>query len=100
MSYNKRWRPSARQRRDFAIKMQDSNEKIAYDERKKERFWNGTYVPTKEQYDFCMLNRNLADTSEKEDAFNQIIFGYSCNEKISHNYIHIVNELRRSRNTI
>ena len=102
MSY--RWKPNASQRREFAIKMQDPEEKAAYEERKRfknsyDGFKNKEFIPTKEQYEnaFKMLN-NINLTDNQKDACNQVIYGYDCQEKIHHDYIHIINEFRRSEN--
>jgi hypothetical protein len=103
---NYKWKPSASQRRAFAERMKDPDEQKAYNIRKaekKEKFYDslkspGTganYVPTKAQHDFCVFNRKGIETPEQEDAANQICFGYSCNEKVDHFYIHIINEIIR-----
>jgi len=43
-----------------------------------------------------MENIDLFKTSEEKDALNFVTSAYSCNEKVNHCYIHIVNEKRRS----
>ena len=96
-----KWRPNASQRKAFAEKMKDPEEKAAYEERKRfkhsyEGFKDRDFIPTKEQYDFCMTYPELFITEEEKDAVNQIIYGYGCNEKIHHQYIHIINEKRRN----
>ena len=107
MSY--RWRPSKTARRDFAKKMQNDSEFAAEYEARKEareqkrrstssfdyRIAGGSYVPTKEQHDFCFENMEMFKTQEQMNAANMIIFGYSCQEKVNHDSIHIINELRR-----
>lgn len=103
---NGRYRPSKSEKRAFAIRMQDKDEKQAYEARKEAKAEKrrstsqfnyskagGSYVPTKEQYIFVM-NHDYT-TSEEREAFDMVVYGYSCQEKISHDYIHIVNELRR-----
>lgn len=107
-----RWRPNASQRRAFAERMQDPEEKAAYEERKRKRnsyegFKDREFVATREQHDFCLSNMHLATEYDEqhprtggnqitaEDAFNQVMSSFSCNEKIHHDYIHIVNEIRR-----
>lgn len=103
-----RWKPSASQRRAFAERMKDPNEKAAYEARKVARVEKrrassqfdyetagGQYVPTREQYDYCMQNMHLADTPAVENAFNSVIYGFTCREKVPHDHIHMVNELRR-----
>ena len=107
MSY--RWRPSKSQRKAFAIRMQDPEEQAAYTARKEERAEKrratsvfdydkagGMYVATKEQHDFAMWKRPANLTPEQEDAFNQVASSYICQEKIHHDLIHMVNELRRA----
>lgn len=108
-----RWKPSKAQRREFAQRMQDPDEKAAYEARKVEKAekrragskfdYNsagGRYVPTKEQHDFCFNNMHLFATSEEVDAANMVMSGFVCNERVHHDYIHIVNEKRRSQNTL
>ena len=106
MSY--KWKPSASQKREFAAKMQDPEEKAAYYQRKEDKAvkrrlgsnfdYNsagGKYVPTKAQYDFTMsFNKDL--TPEQREAFNMVQYGYNCQEKVHHDFIHIVNEILRS----
>lgn len=105
-----KWRPSASQRKAFAQKMQDPDEQIAYQKRKDEKAdkrrstskydYNtagGQYVPTQAQYDFVMRNMDSFNTSEEIDAANMVMFGYTSNEKVNHDYIHVVNEKRRSK---
>jgi len=104
-----RWKPSATQRREFAQRMQDPNEQAAYLARKEQKAEKrratskfdyssagGLYVPTKAQYEWCMSNYSKELTEEQRNAFNQVTFGYSCQEKIHHDSIHIVNELIRN----
>jgi hypothetical protein len=93
--------------------MQNPEEKAAYGERKRQKAEKrkassqfdyekagGSYVPTYTQHDFCMMNNHLFTTSEQIDARNQVIYGYTCNEKVHHDYIHIVNELRRKQSSL
>ena len=103
-----KWKPSKAQRTEFAQRMQNSEEKAAYEARKttkaeKRRSTSsfeyntagGNYVPTKTQHDFCFNNIHLFQTSEEQQASNMVIYGYSCQEKVHHDYIHIVNEKQR-----
>jgi len=103
-----KWKPSATQRKAFAQKMQDPIEKDAYEQRKKEReekkrssskfnysTAGGNYIPTKTQYDFVIKNFNLFKTKEEQDAANMVVYGFTTNEKIHHDSIHIVNDKRR-----
>ncbi len=104
-----KWKPSKSQRREFAIRMQDPQEKAAYEARKEEKAQKrragssfdynkagGFYVPTREQHDFCFDNMHLFNSPEEIDAANFVMSGYICNEKVHHDYIHIVNEKRRN----
>ena len=104
-----KWKPSKSQRREFAIKMSTDNDFASqYYERKEARAERrrassafdyasagGNYVPTKAQYDFVRNNFNLFATNEERNAANQVEFGYSCNEIVHHDNIHIVNEKMR-----
>jgi hypothetical protein len=101
-----KWKPSQAQRREFAQKMQnDEAYRNAYFSRKEARSEKrrstsrydygsagGYYVPTKTQNDFCMENIHLFAPGEEMSAANNVMYGYSCNEKIHHDYIHAVNE--------
>ncbi len=104
-----KWKPSASQRKAFAEKMKDPTEQEAYYNRKSQKAekrrasskfdYNtagGEYVPTKEQHDFCLFSWPSNTTSEQDTARNIVMSGYACNEKVHHDYIHLVNELRRT----
>lgn len=101
-----RWKPNASQRRDFAERMKDPEEQKSYEERKRAKntysdnplsFKHKSFIPTQFQNDqarkFLSMNKL---TSEQQDACSQVIYGYGCQEKIHHDYIHIVNELTRN----
>jgi hypothetical protein len=94
-----RWKPNASQRKAFAIKMQDEDERKAYEERKfQKRLYDNwkdkDFIPTKEQNDFCW--QNIGNVSgDQLNAFNRVMSAYSCQEKVNHEYIHTVNQLRR-----
>lgn len=105
-----RWKPSASQRKAFASNMKDPGFAKEYQANKdakaaKKRAGSqfdygsagGEYIPTQAQYHFVAQNHHLAVDSKIQDAFNQVSYGYTCNEKIHHDYIHIVNELIRSQ---
>lgn len=105
----KKWRPSKTQRREFAEKMQNPEFSKAYYDRKfakeeKRRSTSnfdyykagGNYVPTKLQHDFCLNHSEIFITEEQLNAKNLILQGYSCNEMVHHDYIHIINELIRN----
>ena len=104
-----RWKPSASQRRAFAERMKDPQEQKAYEERKlakvtKRRAGSqfdytsagGNYIATQSQYNNALRFLGTELTPEQENACNQVMYSYSCQEKIHHDYIHIVNELSRN----
>jgi actin-related protein len=106
--YKSKWKPNASQRKEFAQRMQDPDEKTAFEERKaakKQKFYDSiheqgikSYIPSREQHDFCMFERPDNLTSEQENACNLVASGFILNEKVDHYFIHIVNELRRKIN--
>ena len=110
MSY--KWKPSASAKRAFAERMKDPNEALEYEQRKADKAANrrknsqfdynsagGQYVPTKNQYDVAinilMVGNNI--TEEQKNAANMVIFGYTNNDKIHHDFIHIINEYQRHK---
>ncbi len=107
-----RWKPSNQQKREFAERMKDPEQKAAYEQSKKERAdkkrstsafsYNsagGEYIPTKSQHDYAVFDRSQNTTPEHDQACDMVAMGYSCSMKIHHDYIHIVNELiRKSSN--
>ncbi len=108
MAYN--WKPSKSARREFAEKMNNDTEFAnAYNAKKEAKAEKrrslskfdyqsagGNYIPTKQQHDFCLSNFHLFVTPEQQNAANIVMYGYLYQEKISHDNIHIVNELMRS----
>lgn len=110
---NYRWRPNASQRRAFAEKMKDPQEQQAYNDRKEARAASrragssfdyttagGSYVPTRAQHDYAVFDRSMNETGEHDDACNMVASAFACNEKVHHDYIHIVNELIRKKNSV
>lgn len=111
-----KWKPSKTQRREFAEKMQDEdfanqyylNKTIKAENRRKTSEFDyntagGFYIPTNNQYKsaIAFLNESGTKLSTKQiEGCNNVIFGYSCNEKVHHDNIHIVNELIRSKSFI
>lgn len=104
-----KWKPSKAQKREFAQRMNDPEERAAYYARKEARAEKrragsnyayssagGEYVPTHAQYEFAMTKAGDTDR-ELADAARMVIHGYTCNEKIHHDYIHVVNEAMRNR---
>jgi len=109
-----KWKPSQSQRKAFAIRMQDAGERTAYEARKQAKAdkrragskfdystAGGEYVPT--QYQYVQAIRFLANnqlTPEQFDACTMVINAYTSNERVHHDYIHIVNELIRATNNL
>ncbi len=105
------WKPSKTERKNFAIKMNNDAEFAkAYNDRKESklekqrstssfdyRTAGGKYKPTSAQYNFAFSKVGTNLTTEQETACNMVIYGYTCNEKIHHDFIHIVNELIRKK---
>lgn len=60
----------------------------------------GRYVPTKDQYDFCVRHPELFVTEEEKTAENLVVGAYAVNQKVHHDYIHIVNELIRKHSNL
>ena len=107
MAYH--WKPSKQQKKEFKRNMQDEDFANAYYERKEARkekkrsksnfdydSAGGEYVPTELQNDFAMSCDRIDLSDEQEFALEQVLYGYSCKEKINHDYIHIVNEMIRN----
>lgn len=104
-----KWKPSASQRKAFAQKMQDPEERSAYEKRKKDKedkrrstskfdynTAGGKYIPTRTQHDFVLSHGDLFKTTEEKEAADMVMSGYIMNDKVKHDYIHIVNEKMRS----
>lgn len=103
-----KWRPNAAQRKEFAARMANPEEKAAYEASKEAkatkrratsrydyRTAGGYYVPTKAQYDYCMDNMDSIVAKGYREAANMVVWGFTCNEKVFHDYIHVVNGLIR-----
>lgn len=109
-----KWKPSASQRREFAQKMQNDKEfasdyhnrkEVASQKRRSTSKFDynkagGNYIPTKDQYGFAIVNVRNLNNVEDEQAFNDVIFGYTNNEKVHHDSIHIVNQYIRKEKII
>jgi hypothetical protein len=106
-----KWKPSAAQRKAFALKMQDPEAKAEYEDKKLHKaqarratskfdyeIAGGKYIPTKQQYDFVSANYNKFVTPEEKLAADVVVSGYTCNQKVHHDYIHIVNDKLRGTN--
>lgn len=107
MSY--KWRPSKSQRQEFAQKMQDPEFAAAYNDRKsakKQKFYDSlteensgsAFVPSRAQHDYAVFDRSMNTTPEHDNACNMVASAFACSMKCDHFYIHIVNELIRSKN--
>jgi hypothetical protein len=107
----KKWKPSANQRKQFALNMQDPDFANDYYKRKELKALNrrskssfdyetagGYYVPTKAQYDFAFNNDHLFFTLPEIQAKNEVLTSYSNNMKTHHDFIHIINEKMRNQN--
>ena len=100
--YKYKWKPNASQRKEFAERMQDPEEKAAYENRKRDKklydnWKDKDFVPTKEQHDFVYNNKELFVTAEETNAAHMVLSAYAMNEKTNHCFIHIVNEKRREK---
>jgi hypothetical protein len=109
-----KWKPTKAQRQKFAERMaNDAEFREAYYKRKEQRAEKrrssskfdyetagGEYIPTQVQNKaaFELLNNNPTD--EQKEACDMVIYGYSCQEKVHHDYIHIINEYIRKKNTL
>lgn len=101
-----KWKPSASQRREFAAKMSDPIERAAYYENKEAKAakkragsqfdYNsagGNYIPTQAQYNAAV---EAIGTGIDNDC-NRVIYGYTCQEKVHHDHIHVINEYLRKQ---
>jgi len=106
-----KWKPNASQRKEFAAKMKNPDERAAYEQRKSDKAdkrratskfnydsAGGMYIPTQYQYGSALLFLQTKElTYEQLDACNIVLSGYLCQDKVHHDAIHIVNELIRSQ---
>jgi len=103
-----KWRPSKSQRRAFAQRMQNEDERLAYEERKRKReekrrenstfnyeSAGGNYIPTEHQYHVANEMMRGDCTPQQINAATLVISAFVCNERVHHDYIHIVNEYYR-----
>lgn len=102
-----KWKPNASQIKAFAERMRDPDEKAAYYARKEKRAESerkmskydystagGYYTPTRAQYLFA-INYQGPRTAVQQNALDIVTSGFSVNEKVHHDFIHIVNVLMR-----
>jgi hypothetical protein len=106
MSFSKKWKPSAAQKKAFVEKMQDPAEAAAYEARKQARETKrragsrfgyetagGRYVPTQSQYVYaCRMLAGGGLTEDEDTAARMVCSAYACNEAVHHDMIHLINE--------
>ena len=106
-----KWKPSKNQKHEFAERMAtDPTYREAYYRRKEQRAEKrlstskfdyptagGDYVPTEDQFKAAFELLNLNPTPEQEKACNMVLYGYSCKEKVHHDFIHLINEYIRNK---
>lgn len=57
----------------------------------------GEYIPTESQNKAAFELLNLNPTPEQKEACNMVLYGYSCKEKVHHDFIHLINEYIRNK---
>lgn len=106
-----KWKPSKTQKREFAERMAtDTAYSEAYHQRKEQRAETrrstskfdyqtagGEYIPTGSQNKAAFELLNLNPTPEQKEACNMVLYGYSCKEKVHHDFIHLINEYIRNK---
>ena len=109
-----KWKPTQAQRREFAERMatdtaySDSyyqrKKKVAEKKRSASKFDYQTagveYIPTESQFKAAFDLLNLNPTAEQKEACNIVWYGDSCEEKVHHDFIHLINEDIRSKNKV
>ena len=103
-----KWKPNKAQRREFAERMNNPEEKEAYEQRKSEKAEKrrknskfdyesagGSFVPTLHQYESALTFMGTVLTDEQENACQLIIMAYTNNDKTHHDNIHVINEMIR-----
>ena len=106
-----KWKPSKAQRKAFAEKMNnDTDFAREYNDRKLEKAKKrresskfdydtagGEFVPTKSQYDAAIKLKSKKNiTYEQNMSCDQVMYGFTCQEKIHHDHIHVINEFIRN----
>lgn len=108
----RKWRPTALQRKEFALRMQNPEEREKYEQekfakelakREKNREQSkydyatagGYYAPTfyQRQTAINMLSQEI--TSEQREAANMVLSAHDAGISTHHDYIHVVNEFER-----
>jgi len=106
-----KWKPTKAQKCEFAERMAtDTAYREAYHQRKEQRAEirrstskfdyqtaGGEYIPTESQNKAAFELLNLNPTPEQKEACNMVLYGYSCKEKVHHDFIHPINEYIRSK---
>jgi len=105
------WKPSAKQKADFALKMQNPNfvaDREAKQERKQEKriaasafdypTAGGKFIPTLQQHDYALGNMRTAERlgSPYLDSFRAVTVAYVAQIAVSHDDIHRVNTVIRN----
>ena len=57
----------------------------------------GECIPTESQNKAAFELLNLNPTPEQKEACNMVLYGYSCKEKVHHDFIHLINEYIRNK---
>lgn len=106
-----KWKPTKAQKREFAERMAtDTAYSEAYHQRKEQRAETrrstskfdyktagGEYTPTESQNKAAFELLGFNPTPEQKEACNMVLYGYSCKEKVHHDFIHLINEYIRSK---
>lgn len=104
-----KWKPSKSAKRQFAANMQKPEFAQAYYDRREARAEKrragsnfdyrtagGCYTPTRDQHNAAFKFITEHDlTQEQKNACEMVMSAYGLNEKVHHDHIHVVNELRR-----
>ena len=106
-----KWKPSLKQKADFALKMQNPNfvaDREAKQERKQEKriaasafdypTAGGKFIPTLQQHDYALANLETAERlgSAYLDSFRAVIGAYWSQMEVNHDDIHRVNQMIRT----
>lgn len=102
-----RYKPSASQRKEFAERMKDPEEQKVYEDRKRAKstysdnplsFKHKSFVPTQMQNDHSWKMLSIEGLKEEQyEAARQVLSAFSCQDKVHHDYIHIVNAHQREQ---
>ena len=84
-----RYSEAYHQRKEQRAKKRRSNSKFDY------QTAGGEYIPTGSQNKAAFELLNLNPTPEQKEACNMVLYGYSCKEKVHHDFIHLINDHMR-----